>query len=232
MAEPSNPHQNVSFPSNGTTAHGYLALPDSGRGPGLVVVQEWWGLTDHVVDVTDRFAAAGFVALAPDLYGGRTTHDPQQAARMMQELPVEQATRDLSGAVDHLLAHESVTSSSVGTVGFCMGGMFVLVLAAQQGSRVGAALPFYGLPSPAETDFSGLTAPVLGHYGERDHTIGVEAVEETKSKIAADSRVTPTMHYYPAGHAFFNDRNPSSYDEESADLAWERTLEFLHRHLG
>lgn len=232
MTESENPHQNVTFPSNGTTAHGYLALPESGKGPGLVVIQEWWGLTEHIVDVTDRFAAAGFVALAPDLYGGRTTHDAQRAARMMEELPVDRATRELSGAVDHLLAHDAVTSSSVGAVGFCMGGKFVLVLAAQQGDKVGAAVPFYGLPPIEETDFSGLTAPVLGHYGERDHTIGVEAVESIKAKITSDSNVTPTMHFYPAGHAFLNDRSPSSYDQDAAGLAWDRTLEFLRIHLS
>src|SRR5699024_9086756 len=166
MAE--NPLQNVTFESNGSSAHGYLALPDSGRGPGLIVIQEWWGLVDHIADVTNRFAAEGFVALAPDLYGGRTTHDAQEASELMQQLPVEDAARDLAGAVDYLLSHDAVTSSTIGAVGFCMGGGFVLVLAAQQGDRIGAAVPFYGVPPAEPIDFSGLTAPVLGHYGERD----------------------------------------------------------------
>ncbi|MDR7300449.1 dienelactone hydrolase family protein [Haloactinomyces albus] len=231
MTEFANPHQNVTFASNGGSAHGYLTLPPSGRGPGVLVIQEWWGLTDHIADVTERFAAEGFVALAPDLYGGRTTHDSREASTMMQNLPVEQATRDLSGAIDHLLAQHAVTGDSVGVVGFCMGGKFVLVMAAQQGDRVGAAVPFYGLPSAEETDFSHLTAPVLGHYGEHDRTITPEAVEDIRARIPAASEVPPQMHFYPAGHAFFNDRSPSTYHEDSARLAWARTLEFLHTHL-
>jgi len=99
MAETENPRQNMTFPSNGHEAHGYLALPPSGSGPGLVVIQEWWGLTSHIADITDRFAAAGFVALAPDLYGGATTHDADEAGRLMGELPIAQATKDLAGAV-------------------------------------------------------------------------------------------------------------------------------------
>src|SRR5258706_15622529 len=137
MSVVSNPIQNVTFPSNSPSAPGYLALPPSGAGPGVVVIQEWWGLTTHIKDVTDRLAAEGFVALAPDLYGGITPHDGDEAGRLMMELPVEGAARDLGGAVDFLLGHDAVTSSTAGAVGFCMGGGFVLVLAAQQGSRIG-----------------------------------------------------------------------------------------------
>jgi carboxymethylenebutenolidase len=227
-----NPRQNVTFASNGGTAHGYLTLPTMGQGPGVVVIQEWWGLTDHVADVTDRFAQEGFVALAPDLFGGRTTHDAQEAARLLRELPVDGAARDLAGAVDHLLEHDSVIGRSVGVVGFCMGGKFALVLAAQQGSRVAAVVPFYGMPSIAETDFSGLTAHVLGHYGEHDRTISAEVVGQLRAALQSQAGVDPTIHFYPAGHAFFNDRNPASYHQDSARLAWSRTLDFLHTHLG
>ncbi|GAA2344519.1 dienelactone hydrolase family protein [Saccharopolyspora halophila] len=226
-----NPHQNTEFGSNGRTAYGYLAVPDR-PGPGVVVIQEWWGLTDHVADVANRFAEEGFVALAPDLFGGHTTHDPQEAARMMQELPVDQAARDLGGAVDHLLGHEMVAGSSVGVVGFCMGGKFAIVLAAQEGDRVGAIVPFYGIPSPTETDFSRLTAPMLGHFGEYDRGVSVEAVGEMSEAIQQQSDVRPQIQIYPAGHAFFNDRNPASYHEDSAQLAWPRTIDFLRRHLA
>ncbi|MEB3370417.1 dienelactone hydrolase family protein [Saccharopolyspora mangrovi] len=225
-----NPHQNVSFASNGRTAHGYLATPER-PGPGVVVIQEWWGLTDHVADVANRFAGEGFVALAPDLYGGHTTHDAQEAARMMQELPVDQAARDLAGAVDHLLGHDMVTGSAVGTVGFCMGGKFALVLAAQQGERIGAVVPFYGIP-PVETDFSAMTAPMLGHFGEYDRGVTVDAVGEVADKIKKQTEVHPQIHVYAAGHAFFNDQNPASYHEESARIAWPRTVDFLRRHLA
>src|SRR5689334_10138645 len=140
-----NPRQNVTFPSNGNEAHGYLATPPSGSGPGLVVIQEWWGLDDHMADMVDRFAAEGFVALAPDLFGGTVAHDSDEAGKLLQELPVDRAARDLAGAVDYLLASDSVTSSTVGAVGYCMGGGFVLLLAANEGAKIGAAVPFYGV---------------------------------------------------------------------------------------
>lgn len=228
----SNPIQNVTFPSAGATAHGYLALPAAGSGPGLVVIQEWWGLTTHIKDVTDRFAAAGFVALAPDLYGGPTTHDGDEAGRLMGELPVAGAARDLAGAVDFLLGHDAVTSSTVGAVGFCMGGGFVLVMAAQHGRRVSAAVPFYGVLKEDYPDLSGITAPVLGHFGEQDSFTAPDSARELADRIEKQSGVTPEFHFYPAGHAFFNDENLlGTYDEEQAALAWSRTIAFLQAHV-
>ncbi|TCP53197.1 carboxymethylenebutenolidase [Tamaricihabitans halophyticus] len=234
MTQVPNAHQNTTFPSNGGTAYGYLATPPSGSGPGLVVIQEWWGLTDHVADVTDRFAKQGFVALAPDLYGGRTTHDAEEAARLMRELPVDDAAKDLAGAVDFLRTNEAVTSERIGAVGFCMGGKFVLVLAAQQGEKIGAAIPFYGLPDVDSTDFSGLRAPVLGHYATKDRGIDPAAVERMHAKLAeqAPTGIRSEIHFYPAEHAFFNDRNTATYHADSAALAWQRTLEFLRTELS
>jgi carboxymethylenebutenolidase len=228
-----NPLQNVTFPSGGRTAHGYLAVPSTGRGPGVVVIQEWWGLTSHIADVTDRLAAEGFVALAPDLYGGATTHDSDEAGKLMQELPVEDAARDLGGAVDFLLGHEAVTSAKVGAIGFCMGGGFVLVLAAQQGDKIGAAVPFYGVLKEDFPSFADLTAPLLGHFGEQDEMAGPDAVRALAQRIGSESGVQPEFHLYPAGHAFFNDENHlGTYDPEQAQLAWGRTLEFLRAKLG
>jgi carboxymethylenebutenolidase len=230
MADAPTPRQNVSFPSGEGTAHGYLARPDAGSGPGLVVIQEWWGLTDHIAEVTDRFAAEGFVALAPDLYGGTTTHDAGEAMQLMRELPVERATRDLAGAVDHLLADETVTSSTVGAVGFCMGGGFVLTLAAQQGQRVAAAVPFYGTVGD-DLDFSGLRARVQGHFAERDRIIPLSAVDRLEQRLRDEAGVEPSLHVYPADHAFLNDANPATYDAQSARLAWQRTVAFLREHV-
>jgi carboxymethylenebutenolidase len=228
-----NPRQNVTFPSGSGTAHGYLAVPEAGSGPGLVVIQEWWGLTDHITDLTNRFAAEGFVALAPDLFGGSTAHDSEEAGRLMNELPVDAAARDLAGAVDFLLGHRSVTSSTVGAVGFCMGGGFVLVLATQQGDKIGAAVPFYGVLKEEFPDFAGLTAPVLGHFGEQDAVADPASVRALAQRIEAESGVAPQFHQYPAGHAFLNDENTlGTYDEEQADLAWSRTLEFLRANVA
>ncbi len=232
MPATDNPAQNVTFASNGDQAHGYLALPPAGTGPGLVVIQEWWGLTSHIVDVSDRLAAEGYVVLAPDLFGGTTTHDADEALQLMQQLPVERAARDLARAVDYLLGHDAVTSERLGVVGFCMGGGFVLALAAQQGDRIAAAVPFYGAPSTS-VDFAGLEAEVLGHYGEQDQTIPAAKVEELAERIRAESGRPVEFLFYPAGHAFFNDENLiGTYDEESARTAWVRTLEFLRTRLS
>lgn len=223
------PVQNVSFPGGQGEAHGYLELPPNGSGPGLVVIQEWWGLDSHIADVVRRFAAEGFVALAPDLYGGTTAHDRDDAARLRKQLPVERAARDLAGAVDLLLGHEAVTSSTVGVVGFCMGGAFAITLAAQQGDRVSAAVPFYGLPD-AGTDFGNLRAAVQGHFGEKDRSISRDDVVTMATTIRLQSGIEPQTFWYPAGHAFVNDQRPS-HDPHSAALAWSRAVDFLQTHI-
>jgi carboxymethylenebutenolidase len=229
MAE--NPRQNVSFPSNGSQAHGYLALPPTGSGPGAIVIQEWWGLTDHIADVTDRLAAEGFVALAPDLFGGKVAHDADEAMQLLTELPVDRAARDLSGAVDFLLGHEAVTSQRVGAIGFCMGGGFVLMLAAQQGERVGAAVPFYGVGPGVPSTYAGVRAAVQGHYAEQDAMYPVEQARAQEEQIRAESGASVEFFYYPAGHAFHNDENHlGTYDEENAKLAWGRAVTFLREH--
>jgi carboxymethylenebutenolidase len=227
-----NPRQNVTFASNGGHAHGYLAKPGSGSGPGVIVVQEWWGLDDHIADIVDRLAAEGFVALAPDLYGGRVAHDTDTAGEYMAELPAEQAAKDLAGAVDYLLEDEDVTSAKVGVVGFCMGGGFVLQLAAQQGDRVAAAVPFYGVGQGVPDDFSTITAIVQGHYGEQDGFYPVDQARELEHKMREQTQNDVQFFYYPAGHAFHNDKDKlGTYDAESAKQAWARTLEFLHANV-
>jgi carboxymethylenebutenolidase len=222
-----NPVQNVTFPSNGSTAHGYLALPSSGTGPGLIVIQEWWGLTSHIADVTNRLAAEGFVALAPDLYGGSTTHDGDEAGELMQKLPVEQAAKDLAGAVDYLLAHDAVTSSTAGAIGFCMGGGFVITMAAQLGDKISVAVPFYGVVQ-GDPNLSGITATMVGHFGTSDQMIPMDGLAALAKKITDESGTSPTFHVYEAGHAFFNDENlMGTYDADKAAQAWSRSLEAL-----
>ena len=225
--------QNVTFPSNGNEAHGYLAVPESGSGPGVVVIQEWWGLDDHIADVVDRLAAEGFVALAPDLFGGRVAHDTDKAGEMMTALPVDRAARDLAGAVDFLLANDAVTSSSVGAIGFCMGGGFVLQLAAQQGNKLGAAVPFYGVGPAVPNQYASITAAVQGHYGEQDEFYPVAAAKEQERQIRDESGAEVEFFYYPAGHAFHNDKDRlGTFDADAAGTAWSRSVEFLHAHLG
>ena len=218
--------QNVTFPSNGDQAHGFLQLPPSGSGPGVIVIQEWWGLTTHMADVTRRLAAEGFVALAPDLYGGSTTHDAAEANDLMQKLPADRAARDLAGAVDYLLARPETTSTTVGVIGFCMGGGFALALAAQRPGVVTAAVPFYGLPQ--DTDLSAVTASVQGHYGERDDFVPIDAVRQVFAGMPGSE-----LHTYDAGHAFYNDENLlGTYDKEAGDLAFSRAVAFLRAHIA
>jgi carboxymethylenebutenolidase len=228
-----NPRQNVTFPSNGNEAHGYLATPPSGSGPGVIVIQEWWGLTDHIADVSDRLAAEGFVALAPDLFGGKVAHDADEAMKLLTELPVDRAARDLSGAVDYLLAQDSVTSEKVGAIGFCMGGGFVLMLAAQQGDRIGAAVPFYGVGPGVPSTYAGVRAAVQGHYAEQDQMYPPDQARALEQQIRDESGAQVEFFYYDAGHAFHNDENKmGTYDEEKAKLAWSRAVQFLKEQLA
>jgi carboxymethylenebutenolidase len=229
-----NPRQNVAFPSNGNEAHGYLATPDSGSGPGVIVIQEWWGLEDHIVDVADRFAREGFVALAPDLYGGKVTHDEDTAMSYLTGLDVKQAAKDLSGAVDFLLARDDVQGDKLGAVGFCMGGGFVLMLAAEAGDKIAAAVPFYGVgPGVEKAKLDKITADVLGHYAENDAFFPLDDAREFEQKLRKEAAGDVTFHYYPAGHAFHDDENKlGNYNKELAATAWQRTVEFLRSKLG
>lgn len=232
MMASKTPHQNVTFDlptkDGDRTGHGYLALPPSGKGPGVIVIQEWWGLVDHIKDVCDRLADLGFVALAPDLYGGWTAHDGDEALEMMQNLPAEEGARQLAGAVDWLLARDEVTSQTVGAIGFCMGGGFVLALAAQQGDKVSAAVPFYGVGQGVPGDFSGVTAAVQGHYAEQDDSFPVEDARRQEQQIREESGADVEYFYYDAPHAFHNDENPQgNHRPEAAALAWDRAVSFL-----
>jgi len=221
----------IEFQSNGAQTPGYLSVPEAGRGPGVVVIQEWWGLVPHVREVCDRFAREGFVALAPDLYHGKTTRSPDEAGKLMMALNIEQAEKDLRGAVQHLLQHEATEGDAVGTVGFCMGGVLSL-FAASKNEQVGACVVFYGIHPKVEPDFENLRAPVLGLYAERDQFVPPEAVRELEEKLRAHGKQAE-MHIYPVtDHAFFNDTRPEVYDPEAAEDSWRRTLAFLRRHLS
>jgi carboxymethylenebutenolidase len=224
----------IEFPSNGHGARGYLSVPASGSGPGVIVIQEWWGLVPHITEVCDRFAGEGFVALAPDLYHGETTTEPDEAGKLMMALNLERAAQDLSGAVDRLQGMDEVTSERLGITGFCMGGGLTLVAACQRPDAFGAVVPWYGLiPWPdAQPDWSRLDAPVLGHYAADDEYFTPELARELEATLQGLGK-DATIHIYEgAGHAFFNDSRPEAYEPEAAALAWSRTLDFLHQRLG
>ena len=225
------PSEMVKFASNGGEAAGYLSVPESGGGPGVVVLQEWWGLVPHIKDVADRLAAAGFVALAPDLYHGEKTTSPDEAGKLMMALDIDRAERDLRGAVEYLAAHEATEGERVGTVGFCMGGVLSL-FAASKNSQVGACVVFYGIHPKVEPDFENLRAPVLGLYAERDQFVPPAAVRALGEKMREHGKSIETHIYPGTDHAFFNDTRPEVYDADAAADAWRRTIEFLREHLG
>lgn len=217
----------VEFKSNGTDAPGYLAKPASGRGPGLVVIQEWWGLNDHIREVTDRFAAEGFVALAPDLYHGTVVEEPDEAGKEMMALDLGRAARDLSGAVDLLQALSG--KDKIGVTGFCMGGGLTLTLACQRPDAVAVAVPWYGvIPwEGAQPDWSALEGTIVAHIAEKDDFFGPEAAGQLDATLQELGK-NATFHVYEgAEHAFFNDTRPEVYHAEHSATAWQRTLDAL-----
>jgi carboxymethylenebutenolidase len=224
--------ERITFPSNGHTGTGYLATPEGGRGPGVVVIQEWWGLVPHIEDVCDRLAAEGFTALAADLYHGETTTEPDEAAKRMMAMDIQDAARHLGGAVTWLLGSEHTTGDGVGTLGFCMGGGLALLLASLR-PEVRACVVYYGVaPWPdAQPDVSRIRAAVLGHFGERDHSAGHDVVDPLVERLR-EAGVEVEVHWYDGDHAFFNDTRPEVYAPEAAQRSWELTVRFLHRHLG
>ncbi|MGH7692235.1 MAG: dienelactone hydrolase family protein [Candidatus Dormibacteria bacterium] len=221
----------VEFPSNGSTATGYLATPPSGPGPGLVVIQEWWGLNDQIKRTADRLAEAGFSTLVPDLYHGRVVgfHEPNEAQKQMMALDESRATQELRGAVDYLLSSGEASGDSVGTVGYCMGGSLAISLAASH-DKVRAVISYYGVPGD-DTDLSKIAGTVLGHFGEEDDFASPEAVRRLDEDLGA-AQVSHTFHSYRGGHhAFANEDRADVYHPEAAQLSWQRSLEFLRQHL-
>jgi len=222
----------IEFRSNGSTASGYVAVPEGGTGPGLIVIQEWWGLVEHIKEVCDRFAAAGFVALAPDLYHGVKISEPDEAGKAMMAMKMDLAARDLSGAVDEVLRRSS--GGQIGVIGFCMGGGLALVLATQRPDAVSAVVPCYGvIPWPdAQPDYTALSAAVLGHYAGNDDFFTPEAALALGEQLRGLGKEVEIIVYPDMDHAFFNDSRPEVYDADAAALVWDRSLAFFHQHLG
>lgn len=220
----------VEFPSNGTSGTGYLAESTSGSGPGVLVIQEWWGLVPHIKDVVDRFAGEGFTALAPDLYRGETTTEPDEAGKLMMALNMEQAAKDLRGAVGHLTASDAVSTEGVGVIGFCMGGGLALVVACDQPDDVVACAPYYGLIpwEHAAPDYSRLSGPVHGHYAERDEFFGPALARALEDELRETFHKEAVLEVHPGvDHAFFNDTRPEVYDPTQAARAWAETISFF-----
>ena len=226
----------IELPSNGDTVRGYLATPVAAPAPGVIVVQEWWGLVPQITATCDRLAAEGFVALAPDLFHGEIAEHTEmdKAAELMNALPADRAARDLAAAVDGLIGAAEVDGDAVGIVGFCMGGMLALVAAAQQGDKIGAAVAYYGAPlGDGAPDWSGLTAPVLGHFAGEDAFFPSDACMALGVELDEADKDVTFLVYPGLGHAFGNEENAlGTYDPEATAQAWARTIDFLHTELG
>ena len=224
--------QMVAFPSNGQTTPGYLAYPDNGRShPAIVVIQEWWGLVDHIKEMCERFAEAGFVALAPDLYHGQKADEPDEARKLAMALDVPRALFEIQSAAIYLQNLEQVSSEKVGVVGWCMGGMAAFQTAVNRGdANIGAVVGFYGRPSASE-DVPKIDVPVLGLFGDLDQGIPVETVKQFASDLAANNKTHHIEIYQDAHHAFFNDSRPQIYNETAAKDAWQRTQDWFNTYL-
>lgn len=228
--------QTVEFSAAGGTAGGYLTVPAGGSGPGIVLVQEWWGLDPSLKIMADRLAEAGFVALAPDLYHGElASHDEMdKAGQLMSSLPADRAAKDMSAAVDFLAGHDAVTGDGLGVMGFCMGGMLTFLLAAGRGDKIVAAVPFYGYPGPAsEPDWSGLRAVIRGHMAGHDDFFTPEGANALAKKLTDLGKDVQLTVHEGAGHAFMNPQDAiGNLDQELADRCWAESTAFLHAQLG
>ncbi|HEY3007162.1 MAG TPA: dienelactone hydrolase family protein [Micromonosporaceae bacterium] len=222
----------VSYRSNGGTSEGYLATPESGSGPGVIVIQEWWGLVPHIVSVADRFADAGFVALAPDLYHGVQATEPDEAGKLLMGLAMDQAARDIAGAAANLAERPKVTGR-VGCVGFCAGGSLAM-WSATLSDEIVATVGFYPvLPwermSPKWSNYAGKVAMIHCDGGVPSAAPGIQ---QAKQAIEAAGGECVTYDYPDTHHAFFNDDRPEAYDADAARPAWARTVELFRTRLA
>ncbi len=225
--------ENVRFAANGGQADGYLAVPSSGRGPGVIVIQEWWGLNDQIKGVADMFAREGFTALAPDFYAGKSASigEPDEAGKLMMALERDAAAKVSRGAATYLRAQKVVSSKKVGAIGFCLGGGLAMLTAAVAPDDIGAVVNCYGVGPQQPTDVSGIRAPVLGIFGGKDHMANAEAIAKLERDLEA-AGATFEKHVYPeADHAFLNEQRKDVYREADARDAWGKIIPFLRSHL-
>jgi carboxymethylenebutenolidase len=224
------PGQMTEFRANGRKAAGYLSIPAAKSGPGLIVIQEWWGLVDHIKAVVDRFADAGFVALAPDLYDGKATTNPDEAGRLAMALNIGQAAKDIKAAAEFLLADAAVKPKKVAVLGFCMGGALALYAATEYPVQFAGAVDYYGAHPAVHVDASKLRVPLLAHFGRHDRSIKEADARNLIDRLKGTGQ-SVEAYYYDAGHAFFNDGRPQVYNQAAATQSWDRTLAFLRRIL-
>ena len=222
---------NVSFEGiGGINVNGALAEPSgTGKAPAVVLVQEYWGLNDHVKSLVDRLGSEGFLVVAPDLYHGKLAKNAAEAGQLMTALDTLEAMKEIGATATFLKGHAR-GNGKVGVVGFCLGGALSFAAACHV-EGLSAVVPFYGVPPADKVDYAKVTAPVLAHFAKVDQWATVEKAEAIKVQIEATGH-SMQLEVYDAGHAFVNDTRPEAYDEKSAKLAWQRTVDFLKKHLA
>ncbi len=221
----------VTLSSDGVAVSGYLAQPPGLKGPGIIVIQEWWGLVPHIKNIADRFAQAGFLALAPDLYHGKSATSPNEAEKLMMALNINGAEKDLATTISYLNEHPGNLTGKTGVVGFCMGGALSLY-AASKNPEVSACVVFYGGHPNVRPDLQNLRAPVLGIYAQKDHSVTPAVVKDLEKRMKELGK-SFEAHIYPnAEHAFFNDERPEVYNKIAAEDAWKRTIDFFRANLS
>ncbi|MDX1584041.1 MAG: dienelactone hydrolase family protein, partial [Thermoanaerobaculia bacterium] len=214
----------------GHQCQGYLSTPGDRQGPAVVVIQEWWGLVPHIEDVCDRFAASGFLALAPDLYHGEKASSPNDAQKLMMELDIERANKEILGAGRYLLSRDDCTSSTFGVIGFCMGGALAQY-AGTTSDEVGAVVSFYGGFKKVQPDWENLQAPILLIYGSNDVGVPASGGIALQRQLREMGKNVEIKVYDDAEHAFFNDTRPEVYNEKAAEAAWLETMEIFRSSL-
>jgi carboxymethylenebutenolidase len=222
----------VAMDVQGAPVAGFLAIPESGSGPGVLVIQEWWGLVPHIRSVVERLAEAGFVAMAVDHYRGVETTEPDEAQKLMMGMNIAAVAADIASGADYLLARDDVTSASVGSIGFCMGGG--LSLLAPTVGAISSAVAFYpAMPwpdyHPDWSQYAGKAA--LIHKAESDEAHAGPRIAEYADAIRRAGGEVSIFDYPGSQHAFFNDDRPEVFDAEHAAAAWQRSIDFLAARL-
>ncbi|MEO8456304.1 MAG: dienelactone hydrolase family protein [Chloroflexota bacterium] len=221
----------VDFKTNGSTTSGYLARPEGdGPFPGVIVIQEWWGLNDNIKDIAERFAREGFAAFAPDLYDGKVVDEPDEAQKAMMSLNMPKATERLVKATEYLAAEPFVDGRGIGAVGFCMGGGLANQLATST-PLIRAVAPFYGAPPEPIDKVQSLEGPMFAVFAENDDWLGAPVREKLRQALNEHGKKYEIKVYPGAHHGFFNDTRPGVYDKEASDDAWQKVLTLFRENL-
>ena len=221
----------VDIPGRGTQAYLSLPAPEKGKKfPAIVLIQEWWGLDDWIKQDADRFAAQGYIAVAPDLYHGKATKDPAEAHELMRGLPADRALRDIDAVTDTVLgARSDIDMKHIGLIGWCMGGGYALDFAMEQGG-LAALVVNYGHLVDDAAKIQKISAPLLGNFAGTDRGIPPAEVRAFEGKLKADGKEADVKIYEGAGHAFMNP-NAKTYDAAAAKDAWQRIDTFFAKKL-